>query len=134
MGDAHVKAGEVLNSRIANWTYPITKSWIPSLQPFVDAIGCGTARRDLARTAVAIERFRLAHGRPPGTLGELVPELLRAVPNDPFDGAPLRWVSTADGYRVYSVGPDGIDQGGDVEESGTPSGDIVFRVPRGHGL
>jgi len=34
------------------------------------------------------------------------------MPLDPFDGAPLRYKPLAKGYVVYSIGPDGHDDGG----------------------
>jgi hypothetical protein len=37
---------------------------------------------------------------------------LPAVPLDPFDGAPLRYKPLVKGYVVYSIGPDGHDDGG----------------------
>src|SRR5258708_33325388 len=43
-----------------------------------------------AYTALAAERFHLANGHWPDKLQELVPTYLRSVPDDPFDGAPLR--------------------------------------------
>ncbi len=49
-----------------------------------------SAHFDLARTALAIERYRLATGKIPERLEELVPQYLRAVPTDPFDGQPIR--------------------------------------------
>jgi len=44
----------------------------------------GFARIRLATTAIAVERFRLACGRLPENLNELVPQFLSAVPADPF--------------------------------------------------
>lgn len=70
------------------------------------------ARLTVARTALALERFRLAHGRLSKDLGELVPRLLPAVPLDPFDAAPLRYKPLLTGYVVYSIGRDGHDDGG----------------------
>jgi hypothetical protein len=78
--------------------------------PGKDALGYAYSR--LARTALAVERFRLAHGRLPESLGELVPEFLPVVPADPFDGQPLRYRVLSKGYMVYSVGDDGHDDGG----------------------
>ena len=86
----------------------------------------------LLRSAVAAlsaERFRRGHGRWPATLNELVPELLAAVPCDPFDLQPLRLARHADGIVIYSVGPNGTDDGGDVG-AGTPTWD----TPRDIGL
>ncbi|MGH7137257.1 MAG: hypothetical protein ACREHD_16055 [Pirellulales bacterium] len=96
----------------------------------VDTVGRGTARRDVARTAIAVERFRRANGQLPDALSDLAPDFLPQVPADPFDGAPLRWLASGDYYRVYSIGPDGVDHGGTVADS-PMTGDIVFRVPLG---
>ncbi len=65
-----------------------------------------------ARAGLAVERYRLAHGRYPETLDALVPEFLDAVPEDPFDGKPLRYQARANGFVVYSVGHDLADNGG----------------------
>jgi hypothetical protein len=75
------------------------------------------AQFDCARTALAVERYRLKHERWPKALGDLVTEgLLAEVPNDPFDGKPLRYRATVQGIVVYSIGPnhdatgDGVDR------------------------
>src|SRR5207302_64130 len=43
-----------------------------------------------AAAAMAVERFRRDRDRWPGTLDELVPAYLKAMPLDPYDGQPLR--------------------------------------------
>src|SRR6185437_3926299 len=66
-----------------------------------------------AITAMAVERWRAAHEeKVPDSLTELVPDFLPAVPQDPFDGQPLRFKKLAKGYVVYSIGPNGQDDGG----------------------
>jgi hypothetical protein len=65
-----------------------------------------------ATAALAIEKHRLAEGRLPETLEELVPKYLEAVPMDPFDGKPLRYKRLEKGYTIFSVGEDGEDNGG----------------------
>lgn len=65
-----------------------------------------------AFTGLAIERFRLAKGHWPVSLGELVPRYLSEIPRDPFDGAPLRLVCKEGKLIIYSVSLDRIDQGG----------------------
>jgi hypothetical protein len=67
-----------------------------------------------AIASLAAERFRLAHGRWPATLPELVPAYLAAVPRDPFDNQELRYLRTTDGVIIYSIGHDCKDDGGDV--------------------
>jgi hypothetical protein len=70
------------------------------------------AHLDLVRTALAIERHRLATGEMPAELGQLVPDYLDVVPTDPFDGRPIRYRRTAPGYILYSIMEDGQDNGG----------------------
>jgi type II secretory pathway pseudopilin PulG len=65
-----------------------------------------------AQTGLAIERYRLAAGKLPDTLAELIPAYLDAVPKDPFDGKDLRYKKLETGFVVYSIGEDGDDDGG----------------------
>jgi hypothetical protein len=88
-----------------------------------------------AQTSLAIERFRLAHGKLPEKLDELIPQFLSAVPLDPFDGQLLRYHRLAKGYVIYSVGRDGHDDGGrekpaDWKSSDKSTYDITFTVER----
>jgi hypothetical protein len=90
----------------------------------------------VARTAVAVERYRLATGQLPDDLSELVPSHLEEIPLDPFDGRPLRYKKRDGGYVVYSVGPDGTDDNG-TEQQPIPRSqkkdlpyDITFIVER----
>ena len=71
-----------------------------------------TARLRTARGAMAVERYRLAHGALPSSLGDLVPGQLDVVPEDPYTGQPLRYEKLGKGFVVYSVGPDGRDDAG----------------------
>ena len=71
---------------------------------------------ELARTALAIERYRLATGTLPENLKALVPTYLDHVPIDFQDGQPLRYRRTEPGYRIYSVFEDGQDHGGKGRE------------------
>jgi hypothetical protein len=75
----------------------------------------GQALLRTLRAAVAAERYRLAKGAWPASLGDLVPAYLDAVPLDPIDGAPLRYARHAEGVTVYSVGLDGTDDGGRID-------------------
>src|SRR5262249_39096223 len=74
------------------------------------------ARLACAVTALAAERFRLAHKdkRWPKTLDELCPAFLPAVPIDPYTGKPLLLGRHEEGIVIYSVGEDGRDDVGDV--------------------
>jgi hypothetical protein len=67
----------------------------------------------ITQTALAVERYRLAHTNClPDDLSQLVPVYVRAIPADPFDGKPLRFKKLNPGFAIYSVGSDGRDDGG----------------------
>lgn len=75
------------------------------------------ARNETSNTlllaALALRAYRLEHGSYPPSLAALAPAYLKQVPADPLalKGA-LRYKRTGDKYLLYSVGPDGRDDGG----------------------
>jgi hypothetical protein len=110
----------------------IVKELAPSLTRVTIRDLRARAHLDLARTALAVERYRLATGRLPGQLEDLVPQCLDRVPTDLFDGRPIRYERLSRGYVVYSVGEDGYDDGGrefDRKNQGAPC-DLPFIVVR----
>jgi hypothetical protein len=89
----------------------------------------------LIRTALAIEQFRLKHDQPPDTLDELTPQYLTNVLLDPFDGQALRYTKSTEGYLLYSIGPDRVDDGGRKPlpltlKENIPEGDLTLSVHR----
>ncbi len=86
-----------------------------------------------ARTAMAIENYRLNEGRSPEELNDLVGYRLAAAV-DPFDGKELRYKRLTKGYVIYSIGRDLEDQGGrEYNDDGSRYGegaDLTFIVER----
>lgn len=72
----------------------------------------GLLRLRLLETRLALELYRRAEGQWPTQLEDLVPGYLAAVPDDPFAAGPLIYRRQGDGFALYSVGPDGQDNGG----------------------
>jgi len=63
--------------------------------------------------ALALHAYRLEHGRYPVTLAELAPAYLKKLPNDPFAmQGTFGYAGKGSTYTLYSVGPDGKDDGG----------------------
>lgn len=113
---------------------------LPSLVNCTEKFARAQARVDLARTAVALERYRLAHGEYPATLDSLTPQFLTAVPHDIVNGQQLHYRLTSDGqFVLYSVGWNETDDGGVVvshpdqgRETGAideSQGDWVWKYP-----
>jgi hypothetical protein len=90
------------------------------------AVARASTWRGCLRLAIAVERHERMHGELPGNVTSLIPQFIAAVPADPFDGQPLRYIRLDDGYVIYSVGRDGVDNGGAVEDGK----DIGIRVQR----
>jgi hypothetical protein len=75
------------------------------------------ANRRMAMVAMALERHRLARGDYPSELAALTPAYLGTLPEDPMTGEPLRYARLDGGdYRLYSVGLDHGDDGGERGE------------------
>ena len=86
--------------------------------------------------ACALERYRLARGQFPESLGALVPEFTSELPHDVINGQPLKYRRTVDGrYVLYSVGWNKTDEGGVIglkqkgEVIERTAGDWVWQLP-----
>jgi hypothetical protein len=104
-------SGRVSKSMGYLFTFQLT----PSLQGMLTKTARAEVVRRLAVTAIALERYRLLHGKAAPDLAALTPQLLPAVLLDPMDGQPLRYRTNEDGtFLLYSVGEDGSDDGGNA--------------------
>ena len=103
---------------------------LPSYSRAVELHVETVARLRCAAAGLAAERFRLDNDQFPDSIDVLVPQYLDAVPIDPFDQQPIRLAVNDDGIVIYSVGPDRVDDGGDVTagEHGIRPPDRGFRL------
>jgi hypothetical protein len=92
--------------------YIFSRMLLPSLSNLYAKSGDVMARASSLRTAIAVERYRLAAGALPESLGQLVPRYLPEIPIDPFTGKPLKYERREPGYVVYSLGSNRVDDGG----------------------
>jgi hypothetical protein len=107
----------------------------------VDAmlVAYGQNAANLTRIAIALERYRLAHGEYPDSLSPLAPQFIVRLPHDIINGRPLHYRQTADGrFLLYSLGWKGTDDGGRVLvytnstgsiQANRKQGDWVWRYP-----
>jgi hypothetical protein len=89
------------------------------------------AQLHCAALALAAERYRQARSQWPASLTDLVPDYVARIPHDPFDGRPLKLARHAQGITIYSVGVDGVDNGGTINIRRIPSApgvDLGFRL------
>jgi hypothetical protein len=101
---------------------PRTAIFTRLLFPAIDPLGESSRRKQASMhalaAALAAERYRIDHKKWPDDLPKLAPAYLKTVPADPYDGAPLRYRREKGGVVVYSIGPDGSDNGGRLCGSG----------------
>ncbi|OHB71576.1 MAG: hypothetical protein A2V70_09080 [Planctomycetes bacterium RBG_13_63_9] len=102
----------------------------PALQMCAEAEKRSRAERRLLICEFALRVCDLERGQLPEELGGLVPEYLSHVPEDPFSGDSLIYRRQPKGYVLYSIGPDGIDDGGRPLDSNTGLGDVVLEEGR----
>lgn len=100
------------------------------LLPALDAVHVSylrsRAQLNGAWLMIALERYRLAHGRWPDPLSA---DAIHP-PADPWTGAPMRFTRIDGGWAVYSVGPDRTDNGGKFHPTGQvgPGTDVGYRL------
>jgi hypothetical protein len=103
--------------------------WVSSAGSF-ERLRCGTAVAiGVAQSLIAIRAYQLERGALPPSLDALVPRYLSRVPEDFFDGAPLRY--SAERKLLWSVGEDLVDGGGGDPDAppDTERADLSYWVP-----
>ncbi len=126
--DFKTAATNILNS-FPGWgqRFAFAGDLADEISPFLLRTAEGEAGRRMLVTAIALERYRLRHGKYPGQLADLTPDLLSKVPLDFMDGKQLRYRLRDEGtFLLYSVGEDGKDDGGD---GSPPQGSTMANKP-----
>ena len=93
-------------------------------QPIRMAFQKQIAQRDGIELALAITRFQLSNGKLPDSLDELIPNFIGQIPVDPMTGKDMLFRADDSNFRIYSVGLDMDDDGGEpvVLPQGTGTG------------
>jgi hypothetical protein len=70
------------------------------------------AHRIMDPLLFALAAYRAEQGEYPAELAGLCPKYVKSLPADPFGTGPIRYKREPPGYVLYSVGPNGRDDGG----------------------
>jgi hypothetical protein len=88
---------------------------VPNFEKAVQKFAFEQTKADEAQIVCALERYRLAHGKYPGILNELVPQFVSKLPHDIIGGQPLIYRLIPDGrFLLYSIGWNETDDGGQL--------------------
>ncbi len=106
---------------------------LPEYSANAKAEDLATMWLELTDLAFALAAYRAEHGAYPAKLDELVPKYVKAIPKDIFNNdANLHYTRQDNGYLLYSVGPNGKDDGGkgyDDRKESEDWDDLVVRIP-----
>ncbi len=102
----------------------LSRLMFPAVQKCAEAFLRNKARLSCALTALAAERFRLAHKRWPKDLQELCPNYLKELPVNPADGKAITYVRRTDGVLISSVDIGGFEEGDDTPKHSLDDDDV----------
>jgi hypothetical protein len=127
----NAKAPKVVSETMANL---FVRHLLPGNLNVDDSADKAAARLDLTRLALALAAYRAESGSYPAKLADLSPEYLAKVPLDIFSAADFRYRTGKGGYRLWSVGRNGRDDGGmgqeDVEGYEGDGDDLLIATPK----
>ena len=91
----------------------ITTLLTPAIGKAIERVEKVRMQHATALVAIAATKFRIAHDGLPEKAASLVPDFLPFLPKDAFlKDSRLRYSNKDDGVAIYSVGPNGKDDGG----------------------
>ena len=91
----------------------VTALLTPAIGKAIENVEKARMRHTTALVAIAATEFRITHDSLPEKADVLVPKLLPFLPKDVFlEKSRLRYSVKNDGVAIYSVGPNGKDDGG----------------------
>jgi hypothetical protein len=110
---------------------------MPDFSKFMHLWKLDQARRDACATAIAAELYHRANKKWPESAADLAPLCNGKAPQDPWNGKPILMKTDANGFRMWSVGKNGVDDHGDLAQSKKSSDDSgsedwVWLAPRGN--
>ncbi len=103
----------------------------PAFNAALPAEGRAQVRGDLSQLALALAGYRSDSGQYPDRLDALAPKYIPELPKDRFtDAADYIYKTDGKGYILYSVGPDGKDDGGRGPDDEPEGDDIAIHTPK----
>jgi len=97
---------------------------LPAYDGIPRRVAQGEANVGLARVALLLKAYRGEQGHYPESLEELARYEGKELPLDPCSGQPFHYRRNGSGFILYSVGTDGVDDGGKVSVRAGQEGPI----------
>jgi hypothetical protein len=116
------KRGEMIGDILIGLLFPS----LEKIQSAADRIEQTLANLDLA---LGLAVYRAETGHYPARLDDLAPKHVATVAVDVFSGKPLIYKASESGYTLYSVGANGVDDGGQSFDDEPRGDDLRVRIP-----
>jgi hypothetical protein len=134
--NAH-KSADAISSLRPSAVNLFARLLLPELGNYAMRMAHGQNSANMARIAIALERYWLVNGNYPDSLDAIAAQFPNGIPHDIINGEPLHYRRTDDGqFVLYSVGWNETDDGGVVVFDGKKTdrvdisqGDWVWRYP-----
>jgi hypothetical protein len=114
----------------------VTKMLLPAYDNAMEHRDLATAAQRQQEIALALSAYRSMHGRYPRTLGQAEKLWGHRFSPDPCSSKPFIYHSSGGQFKLYSIGPNGKDDGGHKARNTIPSqltktgDDIAWRIHR----
>lgn len=108
----------------------ITSIIVPTFAPVRTNLVQSDSKQLLALTGLSLSAYYRDHAKYPETLEALVPDYLDELPIDPLSGESFLYRKEGEGYSLYGLGPNRVDDGGETNEEGGADdeyGDLIWR-------
>jgi hypothetical protein len=102
---------------------------LPALSAVDKAHNRSAQTRENLVLAYALADWKARHDTYPDKLEELIPEIISKSPRDAFTSKPLTYRRNGDGFLLYSVGINEIDDNGRSYDDDPRGDDLVIRLP-----
>ncbi len=102
----------------------------PNIDKLMDAADRAEQLSRNGVLAFALAAHVADHGKYPAKLADLAPKYVAKLPDDVFGAKPLVYKPTEKGYLLYSVGANGLDDGGQSFNDDPKGDDLAVRMPR----
>jgi hypothetical protein len=123
----HQREVDALDHHVLPYKF-LAAIFVPNGTRAVQTLAFNQTKADEAQIVCAMERCRLAHGKYPEALDELMPQFIEKLPHDIIGGQPLKYRRTTDGqFTLYSVGWNETDDGGQYYSSSYDKGDWIWQ-------
>lgn len=131
--DKYLHFNEVYWSKYGKWSRPVSSHRLWIINSGLREMIYTESYISLAEIAIALGMFQSANGEFPDALEDLVPDYFAEIPMDTCSGNSLLYKKTDQGYLIYSVGLNRIDENGHSGkyEDGTymEGDDITIKYP-----